>query len=157
MLDVTDTVIRRAGDDDIPALARLRRSWLEEEEGPHPDPDFEHRFAAWYLDESPRRVTWLAEAGGGPVGTMNLAVVTRMPAPGRTPRRWGYLNNAFVLAAHRNRAVGRQLLDALLGYATDEGLARVVLRPSVRSVPFYGRAGFVPAQMLMVRMVHAGD
>ena len=88
---------------------------------------------------------------------MNLAVVTRMPAPGRTPRRWGYLNNAFVLAAHRNRAVGRQLLDALLGYATDEGLARVVLRPSVRSVPFYGRAGFVPAQMLMVRMLHAGD
>ena len=86
---MTDTVIRRAGDDDIPALARLRRSWLEEEEGPHPDPDFEHRFAAWYLDESPRRVTWLAEAGGGPVGTMNLAVVTRMPAPGRTPRRWG--------------------------------------------------------------------
>ncbi len=154
---MADTVIRRAGDDDIPAMARLRRRWLEEEDGPCTDPDFESRFAAWYRDESTRRVTWLAEVDGRPVGSMNLGVVNRMPAPGRPASRWGYLSNAFVLAPYRNRGVGRLLLASLLGYAADEGFIRVVLRPSPRSVPFYERAGFVAAQMLMVRVLPAGS
>ena len=65
-------------------------------------------------------------------------------------------SNAYVLARYRNRAVGRQLLDALLRYAIEQNLARVVLRPSTRSIPFYQRAGFAPADMLMVRVL-AGD
>jgi GNAT superfamily N-acetyltransferase len=155
LLNVGDTVIRRAGDDDVTAIARLRRAWVEEDDGPCGDPDFEDRFAAWYRDESPRRTTWLAETDGDLVGMMNLAVFARMPAPGRPPGRWGYLSNAFVLARYRNRGVGRQLLDALLAEAAELSLARVVLRPSPRSVPFYARAGFGTADMLMVRVLDA--
>ena len=56
-----------------------------------------------------------------------------------------------MLAAYRNEGIGGQLLRALLGYADEEGFVRVVLSPSERSVPFYERAGFGPADGLMLR------
>jgi GNAT superfamily N-acetyltransferase len=148
---VADPVIRRATDDDVVAIALLRRQWTEEEQGGLGDPGFEERFAVWYAAEAPRRVTWLAEAGGEPVGMMNLVLFERMPRPGRAPMRWGYLSNAFVLKAHRDLGIGRRLLDALLAYAVEHDFVRVVLSPSDRAVPFYERAGFGPADTLMLK------
>lgn len=104
MASVTGAVVRRAGQEDLSALARLRRESSREQDGDQGDPSFENRFSAWYERESPRRLIWLAEAGGRLVGAMNLSVFERMPRPGRPPSRWGYLGNAFVLAAYRNQA-----------------------------------------------------
>jgi GNAT superfamily N-acetyltransferase len=150
MVSRTEAVIRRAEDADLPATARLRRESTVEEDGDRADPSFEERFSAWYARESSRRIMWLAEVDGRVVGAVNLAVFERMPRPGRAPSRWGYLGNAFVLAAYRNQGIGRQLLDAALGYASENGFARVVLSPTERAVPFYERAGFGPADALMV-------
>ena len=155
-----------AGPGDAAALAALRRAWTAEQfarvddarvddaradDGGPADEGFEARFADWYERESARRVTWLAEVSGEPVGMMNLAVFERMPRPGRDPGSWGYLSNAFVLAAHRDQGIGSRLLRALVGYADDHGYVRVVLSPSRRSVPFYGRFGFVADSGLIVR------
>jgi GNAT superfamily N-acetyltransferase len=148
---VSAPVIRTAGPADALALAGLRRAWTAEQGGDLIDADFEARFLEWYERESGRRITWLAEVGGEPAGMMNLAVFERMPRPGRDPGRWGYLGNAFVLAAYRDQGIGSALLAAVLGYADERGFARVVLSPSERSVPFYRRAGFVPAQELLLR------
>lgn len=159
---MSQATIRRATDTDLTALAALRRESAREQDGEHADPGFETRFAAWLERESARRIIWLAEieaepgaeggaqAGGGLVGAMNLTVFERMPRPGRPPAHWGYLGNAFVLAAYRNRGIGGQLLDAVLGHAREHGFVRVVLSPSQRSIPFYQRAGFGPADELMV-------
>jgi GNAT superfamily N-acetyltransferase len=73
-----------------------------------------------------------------------------MPAPGRDGGGWGYVGQAFVRAEHRDAGVGRLLLDAALAEARALGFDRVVLNPSARSVPFYRRAGFVPADGLLV-------
>jgi GNAT superfamily N-acetyltransferase len=78
-----------------------------------------------------------------------------MPRPGRPPSRWGYFSNAFVLARYRDRGIGRALIGALLDHATTNGFVRVVVSPSPRSIPFYARAGFGPADMLMVRPFEA--
>jgi GNAT superfamily N-acetyltransferase len=150
MASGTEAVIRRAEDTDLPAIAWLRRESTAEQDGDRADPAFEERFSAWYARESSRRIMWLAEAGGRPVGAVNLAVFERMPRPERAPTRWGYLGNAFVLAAYRNQGIGRQLLDAVLGYASENGFARVVLSPTERAIPFYERAGFGPADTLML-------
>lgn len=144
-------MIRRAVDADLAALAQLRRESTVEQDGEQPDAGFEERFAAWFARESSRRITWLAEVGGHLIGTMNLAVFERMPRPGRAPSRWGYVGNAFVLAAFRNRGIGGQLLDAVLSYADEHDFARVVLNPTERAIPFYERAGFGPASELLLR------
>jgi GNAT superfamily N-acetyltransferase len=57
----------------------------------------------------------------------------------------------YVVPEHRDAGVGRYLLDALVAHADAEGLERVVLSPSERSVPFYRRAGFDPADQLLLR------
>ena len=69
----------------------------------------------------------------------------RMPRPGRMDSRWGYLGNMFVRADRRNRRVGSALLNALIEAAEQREYVRIVLAPTVRSVPFYRRAGFVDA------------
>ena len=144
-------VIRVAAAADGPALAALRRAWTAEQHGPVDDAEFEARFLDWYEREFARRVSWLAEVGGAAVGMMNLAVFDRMPQPGRDAGTWGYLANAFVLAAYRDQGIGSLLLRTLLCHADDHGYVRVVLRPSHRAIPFYERLGFRPDEGLLVR------
>jgi len=144
-------VIRIAGPADATALAALRRAWTAENSGDVADEGFEARFLEWYERESARRLTWLAGFADGPVGMMNLSVFERMPRPGADPGRWGYIGNAFVLAAHRNQGIGSLLLAAVLTHADSHGFVRVVLRPSQRAIPFYQRAGFGANGDLLVR------
>ncbi len=144
-------MIRLADDADVPALATLRAEWTREWGGAEGDAGFAERFAAWFDEERARRVTWLAETADRAIGMVNLTVFERMPQPGRAPSRWGYLANAFVLAAYRDQGIGGRLLDALLRYADEHDFARIVLNPSERAIPLYLRAGFRPASALLVR------
>ena len=136
---------------DVPALAALRRAWTAENGDAAADEGFEARFADWYERESARRVCWLGELSGQPVGMVNLAIFERMPRPGRDAGTWGYLANAFVLRQYRSQGIGGRLLSALLAHADDHGYVRVVLSPSARSIPFYNRAGFTANNGLLVR------
>jgi GNAT superfamily N-acetyltransferase len=148
---MTDVLIRRAGHADQAAIAQLRREWTQEEHGDIADPDFDENLAAWFAQEYPRRIMWLAENGGRPVGMMNMAIYERMPRPGRALSCWGYLGNVFIVAAYRNRGIGSQFVSAALNYADENGFVRVVLSPTERSIPLYERAGFGPADALMLR------
>jgi GNAT superfamily N-acetyltransferase len=148
--DVDSPLIRISGPADATALAALRRAWTAEQHGPVDDEGFEARFLDWYARESGRRVSWLAEVRGEMVGMMNLAVFDRMPQPGREAGSWGYLANAFVLAACRNQGIGSLLLRALLAHADEHGYLRVVLHPAERAIPFYQRAGFTMDAGLLI-------
>ena len=148
---MTAPVVRIAGAADAPALAALRRAWTAEQHGHVDDEGFEARFLDWYERESARRVSWVAEVSGEAVGMMNLAVFDRMPQPGRAASSWGYLANAFVLAAYRDQGIGSLLLRALLAHADAREYVRIVLRPSGRAIPFYERLGFSADNDLLVR------
>ncbi|TVZ00301.1 GNAT family N-acetyltransferase [Trebonia kvetii] len=148
---MTEPVIRIAEAADGPALAALRRAWTAEQHGAVDDAEFEARFLDWYEREFARRISWLAEVDGAAVGMMNLAIFARMPQPGRDVGTWGYLANAFVLKAHRDRGIGSLLLRALLDHADGQRYVRVVLRPSQRAIPFYQRLGFAADHDLFVR------
>jgi GNAT superfamily N-acetyltransferase len=149
---MAEIVIRPLAGTDARGLAALRREWTEENEGgPLDDPGYEERFADWLARTAADRQAWVAEADGDLIGMINMAVFERMPRPGRGASRWGYLANAYVRPAYRNAGVGKLLIDELMVYARDAGLARVVLHPSDRAVSFYARAGFGPADMLMVQ------
>ncbi|MDB4935120.1 MAG: acetyltransferase [Labilithrix sp.] len=118
-----------------------------------PARDYADVFRAWYARERDHRRTWLVETdpASAPVGMLNMLVFERMPKPGRAASRWGYVANAFVLREHRNEGLGTALLDAALAYADEHDFVRVVLSPSVRSIPFYARAGFELPTNLLVR------
>lgn len=150
--NLRSVTIRTAVEADVPELARLRRAWVEENAGGVVlDEDFEDAFVSWYAAEQHQRVTWLAEVDGRPVAMLNLLVFRRMPRPGLEAAAWGYLANFFVEAEHRASGLGSALLAACTSYADEQGFVRIVLSPSVRSVPLYERAGFEPATSLMLR------
>ena len=145
------TQIRVATADDLTDLIGLRTSSTEERRGSLPDPTFGDRFRAWFDAEAHQRTFWMATEPEGAVGMTNLLTFERMPGPGIDAGRWGYLGNMYVRPEHRDRGVGRLLLDALIAHADAHGLERVVLSPSERSIPFYRRAGFDDADTLLLR------
>ncbi|RYU13095.1 GNAT family N-acetyltransferase [Nocardioides iriomotensis] len=156
MPDSSPARVRVAASADRAAVAGLSRAWAEEKAGQViDDPDFDSVFAGWAEREESRRVTWLVDVDGADVGMLNMLVFERMPRPGDVasgrPTRWGYVANVYVDAGHRDRGLGRLLLDAAASYAERERFARIVLSPSERSVPLYTRAGFVPATSLLVK------
>jgi GNAT superfamily N-acetyltransferase len=146
-----DAVIRVATSGDIHTLEGLRRAATEERAGPMADPGFADRFREWHQREQGRRVFWIATVDSMPVGMTNLVVFRRMPRPGRDTGGWGYLGNAYVMRSHRNQGIGRRLLRAVIEYADTQGLERIVLNPTDRAIPFYQRAGFLPAVRLLAR------
>lgn len=151
--------VRLAAWADREAVADLRRAWTEENAGvPVSDDDFQERFDSWLESEQHQRVTWLGLVDGAAVGMLNLLTFTRMPRPGeRAPNQWGYLANCYVRPQHRNTGLGARLLATCTSYADEQGFVRVVLSPSLRSVPFYTRGGFEPATSLMVRSPAPGS
>jgi GNAT superfamily N-acetyltransferase len=132
-------LVRRTGADDHRALALLRALWTSG----GPDAELEQLMADWLAAEGERRTTWLAELDREPVGMASMLEYRRMPRADRPDSRWGYLSNMFVREDHRNRGIGSALLRAIIAAADERGYARIVLSPSVRSIPFYRRAGFI--------------
>jgi GNAT superfamily N-acetyltransferase len=149
-----DTIVRGAAHRDMPSLMALRAAWRDAAI----TDAFAAEFADWFKREGSQRWWWIAEDSAGRArGMVNLKVFERMPSPDRSPSRWGYLANLFVDKPFRNQGVGTQLLTALLDPARDAGLVRVVLSPSEQSVSLYSRAGFAPADMLLVWQPETGS
>jgi len=68
-----------------------------------------------------------------------------LPFEERTTPDELYLETLVVSAGHRNRGIGRRLLDASLDHAATEGIARVrlhVVEPNLKAKAFYERVGF---------------
>jgi ribosomal protein S18 acetylase RimI-like enzyme len=146
-----DIEVRVADERDMPAIAALRRSWLEERTGTAiDDPGFEAAFAQWWRVELPRRTFWVAETGSArsgytAVGSINVVEIVHMPRPGvRGGGRIGHVGNAFVLASFADRGVPGALLTAAIEHARARRYRRLLLAPTAGSAGFYRRAGFVP-------------
>ncbi|MFC5140555.1 GNAT family N-acetyltransferase [Actinomycetospora rhizophila] len=157
----TEVRVRRAGTTDGDAVAALRRAWVEQRGriAPGADPGFEHGFATWWRAELSHHVVWVAEArhtaGWEAVGSLDVAEVAAMPAPGRAGERWGYVGSLVALGA-APRGVPRKLLGAAVSHARERGLVRLVLRPSASGAAFYRAAGFSPAGDEMMVLTTGG-
>jgi len=144
--------IRRATADDAPELARLR--WqFRSEYGPvtvHRD-DFRRRFEAFVAEAlaGGRWAMFAAEAEGRLVGTAFVQVVPKVPAPTDEGTTIAYLTNVFVEPGLRDTGLGTRLMEAALEWARGRDPDSVIVWPSERSVPFYRRAGFLPATEMM--------
>jgi GNAT superfamily N-acetyltransferase len=162
--DAPEVRVRRAGAPDGDAVAALRRAWVEQRGRVRPgsDPGFEHGFATWWRAELSHHAVWVAEVRSAAdteqwrvVGSLDVAEVAAMPAPGRPGERWGYVGSLVALGA-APRGVPRRLLGAAVAHARDRGLVRLVLRPSPAGAAFYRVAGFSPAGDDIVVLPTAG-
>ncbi len=136
--------VRRAEPADADVLARLRWRWRVDEgdEVGLAWEEFRTRFAQWWRARADRYVAFLAEVDGVAAGTMWLAVMDRVPGPGRWERRSGLVQNAYVVPEFRGRGVGTALLDALHAQAAELRLEYLIVHPSARAFDFYRRGGY---------------
>lgn len=139
------TTIRAATAGDAESLAALRWEFRADRqpllESQH---DFVKRCAAWMREElgaGNRWRAWIAERDGRIVGQIWVQVIEKLPNPNGEGRRHAYVSNLFVQPAARG-GVGTRLLEAALDHARANGVDRVVLWPSERSVTLYARRGF---------------
>lgn len=151
-----DISIRIAADDDVAVLANLRRTWNEEHAGgPIADAGFDAAFRDWWAAERPDRTFFLVEVDGTPVGMANVKRYDRMPAAGRPSGGWwGYVGNVFVRAEHRNAGIGRALMDELVTWASQAGMAHLRLAPSPLSKSFYEQLDFLPGAVVELDPPH---
>lgn len=138
--------VRLATAEDAEALANLRFRFAEESNrrGNQSLEDFVAHFSEYFRNAlgSGRWHAVVAENDGMIVGHAYLEIVDKLPVPGRSNRRLGYVTNVYVEPALRNGGVGARIVEKIVGLGRDMGLESLVLWPTPRSVPFYVRHGF---------------
>jgi GNAT superfamily N-acetyltransferase len=136
--------IRPANPEDARTLAELRWEFragrdpaVEERQA------FVDRCAAWMareLAESAWRA-WVAHRSGRIIGQVWVNLIHKLPNPIGERERHLYLSNLYVQPSERG-GVGTALLETALEWARANGVDRVVLWPSGRSVSLYRRHQF---------------
>ena len=140
-------MVRLALPSDAAELAELR--WLSraayEQEAEHLAA-FAPRFSSW-LTAALGSATWYAAVAQGNtpslLGCMFLQCVATVPVPGVAWRQWGYVTHAFVRAPHRNRGLGKRMLELLIQQGRELQLHELHVWPSTAAVSLYTRAGFL--------------
>ena len=137
--------IRRATPADADVLAALRWEFRgDRERVVESESDFVARCAVWMRQELAAAIrwrAWVAELDGAVAGQLWLQIIEKLPNPNGEGQRHAYVSNVYVRPAARG-GTGTRLLLTALDDARAEGVDRVVLWPSARSVSLYQRHGF---------------
>jgi ribosomal protein S18 acetylase RimI-like enzyme len=148
-------LLRRAGADDAPALARLRYAFRSALGVSVEDAEvFTRRCAGWMR---PRLAAgdvwrcWLAEWSGEVGGAVWVQFVEKLPNPVAEPEWHAYLTNLYVQPARRGGGAGSALLRLALEACDARGIDAVFLWPTPRSRALYERHGFAARDDLLQR------
>jgi GNAT superfamily N-acetyltransferase len=142
--------LRAAGPSDVGDIVRLVRGLAEYEKLLHEVKSTEADFRARLFGERPVAHAVLAEATGAAVG-MTLYYYTFSTFTGRCDL---FLEDLFVMPAHRGHGIGLALFRHLAGIARDEGCRRIewrVLNWNQPAIDFYDRIGAKPMTDWSVR------
>ncbi|MEU6392349.1 GNAT family N-acetyltransferase [Streptomyces sp. NPDC046939] len=99
---------------------------------------------------------WVAESDGEVCDHVFLQLVERVPDPFEDNTPIGYVTNFYVVPALRNRGAGGQLLAALREHTRANGVDVLIVWPSERSAPLYGRAALRARRVPAVERVAGG-
>ena len=140
MIDVRD-----ATPADAAALAELRWEFRAGRDPAVEGHDaFIDRCVAWMQRElrsgDPWRA-WVAVRGGRIVGQVWVDLLRKVPNPIGERERHVYVSNLYVQPSERG-GVGTALLQNVIEWARVNGVDRIVLWPSPKSVTLYRRHGF---------------
>jgi GNAT superfamily N-acetyltransferase len=85
---------------------------------------------------------WVAVRNEAIAGQLWLRVIDKLPNPVGERDRHAYISNVYVRPSERG-GVGARLVETAVSWATANGIDRVVLWPTAKSVHLYERHGFV--------------
>jgi GNAT superfamily N-acetyltransferase len=144
-------MVRRAGAQDVIALAQLRWVWRtgERDERGLSQAEFETAFAHWWSGRRVTHAAFIAERSGVAVGMAWLAVFDRIPQPRHLERLAGNVQSVFVLEEFRNRRIGSALVEAAIAEARTRDVGYLIVHPSERAYPLYERLGFAETNRLL--------
>ncbi len=142
--------IDAAGEADIPQLCDLLTLLFAQEADFAPDRGKQERGLRLILGDARVGRILAARDGAQVVGMVNL-LFTVSTAEGA---RVLLLEDMVVEPAHRGRGVGLALIEAAIGFAAEQGCARITLltdEDNASAQWFYGRAGFRRSAMVPMR------
>ena len=138
-------IVRRAGADDAPELARLRAASLAEQGylGDGERAAFVARATAdtARLFREERLAAWLACANDAVIGSACAVYFDRLPFPDGTLH--AELCGVYVEPLFRGAGVASRLVAAVVEAVRTSGVRRTFLRPSPGARSLYTRLGFV--------------
>lgn len=126
-------------------MARLRWEFSEGETAGTTFDKFRDGFTR-FLNEAFCRNNWnvwVAEQESRLIANMFVHQVMRVPRPGQTHDRWGYVTNVFVSPGFRDQGIGSELFRTVVDWAQEQAMELLLVWPSDESVAFYERLGFV--------------
>jgi GNAT superfamily N-acetyltransferase len=139
---MSDVSIRLAAQPDIAVLVEMRRDFTSEDA--KPSESFEAECAAFLADaiSSGRWHIWVAELDGRLVSHAFVALIDKVPRPGRESARIAYLTNVYTLQEYRGRGIGAEVVRRAQQASREANVELMIVWPSDESVEFYERAGF---------------
>jgi GNAT superfamily N-acetyltransferase len=86
---------------------------------------------------------WVVECDGEVVAGGGLLVRLLLPGPDHPAGgREAYVLNVYAEPAHRRRGLARQVMEHILAWSADAGIARISLHASDEGRPLYQQLGF---------------
>jgi GNAT superfamily N-acetyltransferase len=148
--------VRGACDDDVPAIAAAIAELLRELGGSPPDAPAMQASARTLIGDGDAGVLLVADAEGTLVGVLAASWQTAIHVPGR----YALIQDLWVHASWRSKAIGAELLGALCELASGRQIARIeVGLPSegfaelAATEAFYASNGFTPLGPRMRRLL----
>ena len=146
-----------AGPQDVGQLARLL--WLNaspDEQRAQSTESFATDLADWWAARAGSHLAFVARpAGSDVVGMAWLAVVPRVPRPGRMARLSADIQSVFVLPDQRGKGIGAALVRAVTDHALHLGAEHVTVHSSEGAVTLYERLGFTSSPLLLLALAPA--
>jgi GNAT superfamily N-acetyltransferase len=139
--------IRPATSSDLPILVRLLDDLFSIEADFTPNPDAQRDGLALMLADPRHRRVLVAERGGAVVGMVTGQLLVSTAEGGYSV----LVEDMVVERAVRGHGIGRRLLDALEGWAVEQGATRLQLladRENAPALAFYDRAGWRSTQLV---------
>jgi len=145
--------IRPAVVTDIPALVELRMGMFECMEHPAPaDLDRLRKQSIDYMREklpTGEYLSWVADVDGLAVASGGL-VMRSAPPTIRNPRGLeGYVISVFTAPEWRKQGMARAIMQTIIDYLRENGIAKVTLRATEQGRPLYLSLGFMPDEREM--------
>jgi GNAT superfamily N-acetyltransferase len=146
-----DVKIRNAQPEDLDTLTALLRELFSIEADFAVDAQRQRRGLALMLDGCLKhRCVKVAETDGDVVGMVTAQLLISTAEGGVV----ALVEDMVVAGRHRDRGIGRQLMDAIESWSRERGASRLQLladRTNFSALDFYDRIGWRPTRMICLR------